>query len=108
MRVVAVPIAVLLNWRQPDRDIHRLLVAQDRRTIREISSALNLAVIEVTNALSRISRLGLVTPQRVREGTGRHPTRLRWVLAADRKQATVLPGGRVSIHGPQGKRRRAA
>lgn len=85
-----IPLALLRDWRSPDRDIHRRLVTTGPQSQQAVMGALGVGKSATRNALGRLMRLGLV------ETTGRGPGRVRW-QATYHPTATVFRDGRTQL-----------
>jgi hypothetical protein len=112
--VVSIPVALLLDWRSPDRDIHRLLVTRGTLTTTEIKQSLGVARHVAENALSRMGRLGVVRPVAKRQKSVQNRQAVLWAATCVPSQAVCVKGltrQRVRVAQPRSPRfsvRRAA
>jgi len=83
--VTDVPVHVLLNWRSPDREIHRLLVTEGPLTVPALRGRLGYAAGSISNALNRMAKIGLATTG------GQRPNR-DWHAKADPNNCAVWIG----------------
>ena len=60
-----IPLALLVDWRSPDRDLYRVLTVRGPLTTKALAADLSISTKDAHNALGRMYRLGVVSLERL-------------------------------------------